>query len=221
MEEKQKCKTQYKLYERFFGTLASLITIQMKRCSRSQRYWPRENERRTSARARHACQGNVGTKQTIVFSGRGNSGDNDVGPILLPPRDYDTVHRHRGNLAGIEFRRCLNQTIVGGGTAIDRGGTRSAASSGIGSDSAATPPPYQTHHPLGQRPSRPSRDSSSGEWFPSQRRLEAKRMRMSFFSVLELYIFIHAPQTSIGRLGDVLRMSSRGRLCYRGNFKDP
>ncbi|KAL6267620.1 hypothetical protein P5V15_000695 [Pogonomyrmex californicus] len=95
--------------------------------------------------------------------GRGNSGDNDVGPILLPPRDYDTVHRHRGNLAGIEFRRCLNQTIVGGSTAIDRGGTRSAASSGIGSDSAATPPPYQTHHPLGQRPSRPSRDSSSDD----------------------------------------------------------
>lgn len=94
--------------------------------------------------------------------GRGNSGDN-VGPILLPPRDYDTVHRHRGNLAGIEFRRCLNQTIVGGSTAVDRGGTRSAASSGIGSDSAATPPPYQTHHPLGQRPSRPSRDSSSDD----------------------------------------------------------
>ncbi|XP_015183901.1 PREDICTED: uncharacterized protein LOC107070328 [Polistes dominula] len=95
--------------------------------------------------------------------GRGNSGDNDVGPILLPPRDYDTVHRHRGNLAGIEFRRCLNQTIVGGSTAVDRGGTRSAASSGIGSDSAATPPPYQSHHPLGPRPSRPSRDSSSDD----------------------------------------------------------
>lgn len=97
------------------------------------------------------------------FLGRGNSGDNDVGPILLPPRDYDTVHRHRGNLAGIEFRRCLNQTIVGNNT-NDRGtGTRSAASSGIGSDSAATPPPYQSHHQLGSRPSRPSRDTSSGE----------------------------------------------------------
>lgn len=99
----------------------------------------------------------------FFYSGRGNSGDNDVGPILLPPRDYDTVHRHRGNLAGIEFRRCLNQTIVGSNTVIERGGTRSAASSGIGSDSAATPPPYQPHHPLGPRPSRPSRDTSSGE----------------------------------------------------------
>lgn len=98
--------------------------------------------------------------------GRGNSADRDSGgPILLPPRDYDTVHRHRGNLAGIEFRRCLNQNIVGGNTSIDRGGSRSAASSGIGSDSAATPPPYQPHHPLGPRPSGPSRDSSSDdEW---------------------------------------------------------
>ncbi|XP_011503086.1 PREDICTED: uncharacterized protein LOC105366364 isoform X2 [Ceratosolen solmsi marchali] len=103
--------------------------------------------------------------------GRGNSADNDTGPILLPPRDYDTVHRQRGNLTGIELRRCLNQTIVGtNGVGLpnitpvaERGGARSAASSGIGSDSAATPPPYPGHHPLGPRPSRPTRDSSSDE----------------------------------------------------------
>ncbi|XP_058805939.1 myb-like protein P [Phymastichus coffea] len=108
--------------------------------------------------------------------GRGT--DNDAGPILLPPRDYDTVHRHRGNLTGIELRRCLNQTIVGqngattttttttanGNSVVVGAGTRSAASSGIGSDSAATPPPYQGHHhPLGPRPTRPTRDSSSDE----------------------------------------------------------
>ncbi|XP_014204144.2 uncharacterized protein LOC106636300 [Copidosoma floridanum] len=113
--------------------------------------------------------------------GRGN-GDSDSGPILLPPRDYDTVHRQRGNLAGIELRRCLNQTIVGSNglsshqglitPIVERPGTRSAASSGIGSDSAATPPPYPGHggatnnnnnHPLGPRPTRPTRDSSSDE----------------------------------------------------------
>lgn len=105
-----------------------------------------------------------------------------MGPILLPPRDYDTVHRHRGNLAGIEFRRCLNQTIVGGSTTVDRGGTRSAASSGIGSDSAATPPPYQSHHPLGPRPSRPSRDSSSGK--------SIIPVSMLFFFSSEIPIFI-------------------------------
>uniref|UniRef100_A0A1B0DLC4 Uncharacterized protein n=1 Tax=Phlebotomus papatasi TaxID=29031 RepID=A0A1B0DLC4_PHLPP len=35
-------------------------------------------------------------------------------PILLPPRDYDTVHRSKGNLAATELRRCQNQSIVGG-----------------------------------------------------------------------------------------------------------
>src|SRR5207237_10080147 len=35
-------------------------------------------------------------------------------PILLPPRDYDTMHRQRGNLKGIEVRRCSNPAVVGG-----------------------------------------------------------------------------------------------------------
>jgi len=34
-------------------------------------------------------------------------------PILLPPKDYDTVSRARGNLNGIEERRCVNVNIVG------------------------------------------------------------------------------------------------------------
>jgi len=36
-------------------------------------------------------------------------------PILLPPKDYDTVSRSRGNLNGIDERRCVNVNIVGGG----------------------------------------------------------------------------------------------------------
>jgi len=35
-------------------------------------------------------------------------------PILLPPKDYDTVSRSRGNLNGIDERRCANANIVGG-----------------------------------------------------------------------------------------------------------
>jgi len=35
-------------------------------------------------------------------------------PILLPPKDYDTLSRSRGNLYGIEERRCVNVDIVGG-----------------------------------------------------------------------------------------------------------
>ena len=35
------------------------------------------------------------------------------GPILLPPRDYDTISRRRGNLSGIEQRKSTNKQIVG------------------------------------------------------------------------------------------------------------
>jgi hypothetical protein len=43
-------------------------------------------------------------------------------PILLPPKDYDTVNRTRGSLVGIETRRCLNENIVGW-TRVDSGGS--------------------------------------------------------------------------------------------------
>lgn len=59
-------------------------------------------------------------------------------PILLPPRDYDTVHRQKGNLQGIDMRRCLSTNIVGKnakGTRIESSG----GSSGIGSDHAPSP----------------------------------------------------------------------------------
>lgn len=36
-----------------------------------------------------------------------------VGPILLPPRDYDTIHRTRGNLVGIDERKSTNKLLVG------------------------------------------------------------------------------------------------------------
>ncbi|XP_071448013.1 fl(2)d-associated complex component [Hetaerina americana] len=45
--------------------------------------------------------------------GSGGGGKKRHGPILLPPRDYDTVHRKHGNLTGIDLRRCLNANIVG------------------------------------------------------------------------------------------------------------
>ncbi|XP_017785087.1 PREDICTED: SUN domain-containing protein 2 [Nicrophorus vespilloides] len=62
---------------------------------------------------------------------------NDV-PILLPPRDYDTVHRQKGNLTGIELRRCLNSNIVGQNVK-GRRLESSGGSSGIGSDHAPSP----------------------------------------------------------------------------------
>lgn len=37
------------------------------------------------------------------------------GPLLLPPKDYDTISRARGNLIDINDRRCMNLNIVGEG----------------------------------------------------------------------------------------------------------
>ncbi|CAG9862553.1 unnamed protein product [Phyllotreta striolata] len=59
-------------------------------------------------------------------------------PILLPPRDYDTVHRNKGNLTGIELRRCLNANIVGQNVK-GRRLESSGGSSGIGSDHPPSP----------------------------------------------------------------------------------
>lgn len=62
-------------------------------------------------------------------------------PLLLPPRDYDTMHRSKGNLAAIELRRCRNKLIVGATIpeANKKHGVSSRGSSGIGSDLAPSP----------------------------------------------------------------------------------
>ncbi|XP_050293001.1 uncharacterized protein LOC126733652 [Anthonomus grandis grandis] len=64
-------------------------------------------------------------------------------PILLPPRDYDTVHRQKGNLTGIELRRCLNANIVGQNVKNKRLES-SGGSSGIGSDHPPSPDSPET-----------------------------------------------------------------------------
>ncbi|XP_054280714.1 uncharacterized protein LOC128998552 [Macrosteles quadrilineatus] len=74
----------------------------------------------------------------------GTKGSQAHAPILLPPRDYDTVHRQKGNLSHINARRCLNSNIVGvnvtatGGPGVAAVGS-SGGSSGIGSDHAPSP----------------------------------------------------------------------------------
>ena len=74
-----------------------------------------------------------------------NNPQNKHPPLLLPPRDYDTMHRAHGNLNGVERRKALNPAIVGklaakkgGSTANNVNGT-SDGSSGIGSDEAPSP----------------------------------------------------------------------------------
>eukprot|EP00095_Tigriopus_kingsejongensis_P002150 snap_masked-scaffold248_size238799-processed-gene-0.8 protein:Tk02150 transcript:snap_masked-scaffold248_size238799-processed-gene-0.8-mRNA-1 annotation:"hypothetical protein L798_05970" len=56
-------------------------------------------------------------------------------PLLLPPRDYDTMHRSKGNLSHIEARKALNPAIVGE-TNLRSG---SDHSSGIGSGGNSSP----------------------------------------------------------------------------------
>lgn len=67
-------------------------------------------------------------------------------PLLLPPRDYDTMHRSKGNLAAIELRRCRNKMIVGNTT---KQGVSSRGSSGIGSDIAPSPERQEAHSSSG------------------------------------------------------------------------
>lgn len=64
-------------------------------------------------------------------------------PLLLPPRDYDTVHRSKGNLAATELRRCRNSLIVG--QTVAKPGISSRGSSGIGSDLAPSPERHEGH----------------------------------------------------------------------------
>ena len=57
--------------------------------------------------------------------------DGKKGPLLLPPRDYDTMHRNKGDSGTqLETRRSLNPAIVG---------KNSSVSSGIGSSKENNP----------------------------------------------------------------------------------
>lgn len=67
-------------------------------------------------------------------------------PLLLPPRDYDTMHRSKGNLAAVELRRCRNKLIVG----ATKQGVSSRGSSGIGSDIAPSPERQEAHSSSGE-----------------------------------------------------------------------
>lgn len=87
-------------------------------------------------------------------------------PLLLPPRDYDTMHRSKGNLAAIELRRCRNKLIVGAttnGEVNKKLGVSSRGSSGIGSDLGVP-------SPLAPSPERQEGQSSSGLFFICTRR---------------------------------------------------
>ena len=82
-------------------------------------------------------------------------------PLLLPPRDYDTVHRSRGNVMTTEERRSLNPNVVGTIGVMADTADSEGKSSGIGSEDAPSP----SHHTQEFLTSRDlgSDRSSSGE----------------------------------------------------------
>merc|ERR1719471_514566 len=62
------------------------------------------------------------------------AGGGGKAPLLLPPRDYDTVNRSRGNILN-DNRKSLNPNIVGNiGVMREVSGQHSGQSSGIGSE---------------------------------------------------------------------------------------
>uniref|UniRef100_T1J2M3 PID domain-containing protein n=1 Tax=Strigamia maritima TaxID=126957 RepID=T1J2M3_STRMM len=102
-------------------------------------------------------------------------------PILLPPRDYDTMHRTRGKLDGIDTRKSLQANVVGPNGIFSRRlrpmdqpkDDSSGKSSGIGSDEAPSSPPR------GRRSTKEREEgvsSSEDEW-EMQRQLRAKAAR--------------------------------------------
>lgn len=131
------------------------------RVSTSKRESPPSNSSSESGVCPPAPPGPPGHMTTLYDSlaaelkkklGTGGKTSGGGAPILLPPRDYDTVHRHRGNLNGIDFRRCMSTNIVGVNIANKQDfGRRTAAmkmgssggSSGIGSDHAPSPEQYE------------------------------------------------------------------------------
>ncbi|KOB66931.1 Uncharacterized protein OBRU01_20548 [Operophtera brumata] len=95
-------------------------------------------------------------------------------PILLPPRDYDTVHRQKGNLSNIDTRRCLNQNIVG--VNARRKLESSGGSSGIGKEDWAESTAYMMHEAFDASPRR----AASPHRSPPPRRTLSPRFDREF-----------------------------------------
>ncbi|XP_067132490.1 uncharacterized protein [Centruroides vittatus] len=96
-------------------------------------------------------------------------------PILLPPRDYDTISRNQGRLSGIEDRKSTATNIIGKNSrfnvvSTEPGGESSckstSKSSGFGSDEALSSAIHESH---------PDSDSSSDDWTPPDEIYDWKR----------------------------------------------
>uniref|UniRef100_A0A1A9VRS3 PID domain-containing protein n=1 Tax=Glossina austeni TaxID=7395 RepID=A0A1A9VRS3_GLOAU len=117
-------------------------------------------------------------------------------PLLLPPRDYDTVHRSKGNLTAIELRRCRNTLIVGSTPPLRTADVSqsltlsngkivsSRGSSGIGSDLAPSPERQELNSSSDDEHWTNEADSSVIALKPSQISLEHSRPIISHHAQL-------------------------------------
>lgn len=110
-------------------------------------------------------------------------------PLLLPPRDYDTVHRSKGNLAAIELRRCRNSLIVGASTPAATNANKqqmsSRGSSGIGSDLAPSPERQDVNSSSEDEHWSNEADNSVIALKPSQIQMERKQPLLNRKSVVQ------------------------------------
>ena len=119
--------------------------------------------------------------ESLAAELRAKLGNPKTGPILLPPRDYDTISRKRGKLEGIELRKSTNQQIVGplleqDESPITRSESSGKSSSGIGSDEALSSAIHEIQPDYDQKADQSSSDDDwgmelrkSGEWLPVNR----------------------------------------------------
>lgn len=56
---------------------------------------------------------NLAAELREKLGGGGSNRSSDRMPLLLPPRDYDTMHRSKGKLDNIDSRRCMQVSVVG------------------------------------------------------------------------------------------------------------
>ncbi|XP_064460820.1 uncharacterized protein LOC135370867 [Ornithodoros turicata] len=84
---------------------------------------------------RQRSRGITSLYDSLAAELREKLGNPQKGPLLLPPKDYDTVSRRQGDLKEVEHRRCTQRELVGARAAKPReSGSSGKSSSGISSD---------------------------------------------------------------------------------------
>ncbi|BFZ04637.1 hypothetical protein BsWGS_07676 [Bradybaena similaris] len=132
-------------------------------------------------------------------------------PLLLPPKDYDTIRRGHGNLKEVNRRRCLNLNIVGENAVL--GEQNGSSESGVDLHSPVNEPGYEVDDkvPVGKR-LWPPQESSDHLNRDSQQNPKADFSQMHQ-KLLKLNIMKNIPQElNASNVADLGSSKSRGSL---------